>query len=137
MSPSLEENKALIREFWEESDRRNGLAVDLFAPGFIAHVPGAPPLDPEGFEDYGKPFFAGFSRWNSTLEDMVAENDKVAFRVRIQTTHTAEFMGIPASGKEVLFQTIGIARLSGGKIAEWWNSPDRMGFMEQIGTTRT
>ena len=63
----------------------------------------------------------------------LAEGDRVAFRGVVRATHTAEFMGIPASGKQIVVPVIGIAQLARGKIAEWWNSPDRLSWMQQIG----
>ena len=78
-------------------------------------------------------YYAGFSGSRITIEDMVAEGDRVAFRGVVRATHTAEFMGTPASGKQIAVPVIGIAQLAEGKIAEWWNSPDRLSWMQQIG----
>jgi predicted ester cyclase len=64
---------------------------------------------------------------------MVAEGDKVAFRLVTRTVHTGTYMGISASGKHIAVPVIGMARVAGGKIAEWWNSPDRLSWMQQIG----
>jgi len=127
------ENKAIVRDFWERNDREGKLPTDMCAPGFTAHIPGQPPMDLEAFQKMVAQYGNSFSNYSNVFEDMVAEGDKVAFRFERQATHTGEFMGIPASGKQISWTTIGIARLAGGKIAEFWNSPDRMGFMQQIG----
>ena len=128
-----EENKAIVRDLFERTDREGKMPAELCAPDFIAHVPGSPPMDLKTFEQFRAPFAAAFSDWKNTDEDMVAEGDRVAFRFGRQATHTGKFMGIPASGKQISWTTIGIARLAGNKITEFWNSPDRMGMMQQVG----
>jgi len=57
--------------------------------------------------------------------------------MRIEMTHTGDFMGIPASGKRVSVVAIGIMRTADGRIAEFWGSPDVMGLMQQIGALPT
>ena len=64
---------------------------------------------------------------------MIAEGDRVAFRGVVRTVHTAEFMGVPATDKRIIVPIIGFAKIINGKIAEWWNSPDRLSWMQQIG----
>ena len=64
---------------------------------------------------------------------MIAEKDMVAFRGIVRATHTATFMGTEASGKQIVVPVIGMAQIAQGKIAEWWNSPDRLSWMQQIG----
>ena len=127
------ENKAIVRDFWERTDREGKMPADLCAPGFTAYIPGSPPMDLETFQKMVATYGTSFSDFGNTTEDIVAEGDKVAFRFERRATHTAEFMGIPASGKQISWTTIGIVRLASGKIAEFWNSPDRMGMMQQIG----
>ncbi len=128
-----EANKAIVRDFFEKGDREGKMAVELCAPGFIAHIPGSPPMDLEATRKMVAMYDASFSDFHNTAEDLVAEGDKVAFRFERQATHTGEFMGVPASGKKISWTTIGIARIAGGKIVEFWNSPDRMGMMQQVG----
>lgn len=130
---TLEENKAIVRDFWNKNDSEGKIPADLCASGFIAHVPGSPPLDLKAFQKMVEQYSEGFSNYNNVFEDMVAEDDKVAFRFERKATHSGEFMGIPSSGKQISWTTIGIARLADGKIAEFWNSPDQLGFMQQIG----
>jgi predicted ester cyclase len=90
-------------------------------------------MDLQGFQQYQAAYYSGFSDTGIAIEDMVSEGDRVAFRGVVRATHKAEFMGIPASGKQVVVPVIGIALLAEGKIAEWWNSPDRLSWMQQIG----
>ena len=107
--------------------------MELCAPGFTAHIGASPSMDLKAFQQYQVTYFAGFSDSSITIEDMVAEGDRVAFRGVVRAVHAAEFMGIPASGKKIVVPVIGIARLADGKIVEWWNSPDRLSWMQQIG----
>lgn len=130
---SLEENKVLIRRSFEESDRRKTYPAELCAPGFTAHPPGSPPVDLEAWQKYVAMYYAAFSDLNVTIEQVVAEGDRVAVRVMARGTHTGELLGIPASGKQISVVNHAFARTSEGKIAEWWPSPDTIGLMRQIG----
>jgi predicted ester cyclase len=129
----LEENKAIIRSFFEKGNSEKKTPVEMCAPGFTAHIGGSPSMDIHGFQQYQATYFASFSDTSITIDDMLAEGDKVAFRGVVRAIHTAEFMGIPASGKQVVVTVTGIAHLSEGKIVEWWNFPDRLSWMQQIG----
>lgn len=129
----FEENKALVKKFFEAFDKNRFAADELCTPDFKAHVPGSPPMDAAAFERFVKMFSSGFSDLNRTYHDMIAENGSVAFRFTLSGTHSGDFMGKPASGKEVSFESIGIAHVKDGKIAEWWNSPDRLSVFQQVG----
>ena len=130
---SLENNKALVRNFFERANLEGRTPVELCTPGFTAHIGGIPAMDLQAFQQWQARYYAAFSDTRITIEDMVAEDDRVAWRGVTRATHTAEFMGTPASGKQIIVPVIGMARLAGGKVAEWWNSPDRLSWMQQIG----
>ncbi len=134
---STEEYKALVRNFFEVEDREKRTAAELCSPDFTAHLTGAPLLDFTAYEQREAMFRAGFSDARRLIDDMVAEGDRVAFRMRIEMIHTGDFMGVPASGKPVSVVGIGIMRIADGKIAEFWGSPDVMGLMQQIGALPT
>ncbi|MHA1962695.1 MAG: ester cyclase [Candidatus Thorarchaeota archaeon] len=129
----LEEKKELVRIFFERGNSEEKTPVELCAPGFTAHIGGYPPMDLQAFQQYQAAYFASFSNTTITIKDMVAEGDRVAFRGVVRATHSAEFAGIPASGKEVEVTVIGFAQIAEGKIAKWWNFPDRLSWMQQIG----
>ena len=78
-------------------------------------------------------FRRGFPDVISTIEDLIAEGDRVVTRWRSRATHRGDYMGIAPSGKEVQFTGISFYRIEGGKIAESWNSEDQFGLMGQIG----
>jgi predicted ester cyclase len=69
----------------------------------------------------------------STIEDLIAEGDKVVARWRSRATHRGDYMGIPPTGKEVEFTGISVYRIEEGKIAESWTVEDQLGLMRQIG----
>jgi len=130
---SLEENKAIVRNFFKKGNSEGRTPVEMCAPGFTAHIGTSPAMDLQGFQQYQLKYFASFSDTGITIEDMLSEGDKVAFRGVVRATHTGDYMGIPASGKKIVVPVIGIAKLVDGKIAEWWNFPDRLSWMQQIG----
>ncbi len=131
------EHKALVRSFFEVQDREERTPPELCTPDFTAHMLGDPPIDFAAFQQREAMTFAAFSNIKHRMHDMVAEDDKVAFRMTIEMTHTGDFLGIPASGKQVSIVGIGIMRIADGKIAEFWGFPDVMSLMQQIGALPT
>ena len=122
---SAEENKALVRREQEELWNHTGdldAAEELFAAG-----------QAEAAKQEAADFRRGFPDVTSTIEDLIAEEDKVVARWRSRATHRGNYMGIAPSGKEVEFTGISFYRIEGGKIAESWNSEDQLGLMRQIG----
>ena len=130
---SLDDNKALVRDFLEKSNIERRTLVELCTPGATFHIGGTPVMNLQAFQQFQTKYYAAFPDSRIIIEDMVAEGDRVAFRGVVRANHMAEFMGIPASGKQVVVPVIGIALLADGKITEWWNSPDRLSWMQQIG----
>jgi predicted ester cyclase len=104
--------------------------VELCAPGFTAQFPGPPPMDLEGFDQFEAMIRSAFSNIEHPIEDMVGEGDEVAVRLRMEGTHTGDFMGCPgqrrAEGRAFL-------RIAGGKVAQFWGFLDQLGLMQQIG----
>jgi predicted ester cyclase len=124
-SVSLEENKMLVRREQEELWNHTGnldAAEELFAPGQV-----------EAARQEAADFRRGFPDVVSTIEDLIAEGDKVVARWRARATHQGEYVGIPPTGKEVEFTGISVYRIEGGKIAESWTVEDELGLLRQIG----
>ncbi len=122
---SAEENKALVRREQEELWNHTGnlhSAEELFASD-----------QAEAARQEAADFRQGFPGVVSTIEDLVAEGDKVVARWRAHATHQGEYMSIPPTGKEVEFTGISVYRIEGGKIAESWTIEDELGLMRQIG----
>jgi steroid delta-isomerase-like uncharacterized protein len=68
-----------------------------------------------------------------TVEDLIAEGDRVAIRWRWSGTHRAPFRGIPVSQKQVSDSGIAIYRFQDGRIVQTWLETNRLGFLQQIG----
>lgn len=135
-----EKNKALIRmlsdRFWNKRDAT--VFDEVFAKDFVDHNP--PPGSDgsrEGFKQVALALQAAFPDGKTTIEDMVAEGDKVVWRWSQLATHKGPIMGVPATGKRVKIEGITIDRISGGKIVERWSRIDSLGFMQQLGMIPT
>jgi predicted ester cyclase len=134
---SLEENKALIRRFYEEVWNKGNIAVidDIFASDYIRHDlrPGIAPPGPEGQKAIAHLFRAAFPDIRMTLDLLIAEGDLVMGRWTTQATHTGEWAGVSPTGKRAVFTGVNIFRIAGGKVVELWNHRDDQGLMEQLG----
>ena len=135
---SKEENKALMRRYYEDffNNGNSAIGEELLSPNIdhVAHgaPPGTPP-GPEGaIEAIGR-YRAGFPDLRVTIEDIVAEGDKVACRVTFRGTHKGEFQGIAPTNKQVTVTAISINRIDGDKIVERSVLLDRMSLMQQLG----
>ena len=132
---STEENKAIVRRFFEEGPSKGDLdaANKLLAPNFILHVP--IPCSPgiQGINDVIMACRAVFEDLNVTVEDMVAEGDKVAARFTAHGTHNGAFMGLPPTGKPIAMTGMEIFRIENGRIAELWGEANLLGLMQQLG----
>jgi len=131
-----EQNKAIMRRFYEEVFNRGNLTVaeDVFATDFIEHeiFPGmAPGL--EGFKQMVSAARAAFTDFRVSADDMLAEGDKVAVRYTTSGTHRGGFVGVAPTGKRVTLTGIDINRFAGGKIVEHWGQSDSLGLMQQLG----
>ncbi len=138
MSP--EDNKAIIRAYVETifNQQQVDRADELVAPDYLDHaaLPGqAPGL--EGAKKKWAMYLAGIPDLRVTVEELVAEGDKVAVRRSYEGTHQGELLGIPPTGRQVRVGGISIFRLAGGKIAEQWEQLDRLVLMQQLGALPT
>jgi len=133
---SIEENKAFMRRMYEEVHNKGNLAVidEVTAVDFIDHDPMVAelPPGPEGVKQEFSMLRAAFPDLHVTVEDMVAEGDKVVSRLTMRGTHKGEFMGIAPTGKQITVAVIDILRIVGGKIVEHWNIVDNLGMMQQL-----
>jgi steroid delta-isomerase-like uncharacterized protein len=133
---SVEENRALIQRFVEEVFNRGNLDVvdDIYAPDYAGHTAGSPEqtLGPEGVREFVELYRSAFPDLHTTIEDIVAEGDKVAYRWTAVGTHQGELLGVPPSNNRVELTGITIERIEGGKIVETYNNFDQLGMMRQI-----
>ena len=133
---STEAHKALVRHFVEEAQSQGRLEVldELVAPTVVNHTapPGVPP-DREGIRQLSALFRAAFPDGRMTVEDMIAEGDRVATRKTFRGTHQGAFMGLPPTGKPVEIGLIDLVRVVDGRIIEHWNAVDTLGLLQQLG----
>ena len=132
---SAEENKALVRrfveEFWNEGNM--SAADELMAIDAEIHMPTGEMVDLDGLKSFAATFRGSFPDWHSTLEELVAEGDRVAERWTGRGTHRGELQGIPPTGKRVEAPGSVFYRIVGGKIVEFRGQLDMMGMMRQLG----
>jgi len=130
------DNKALVRRYVEEVLNRKNLALidQLVAPTFIAHDSSMPDAKgPAGVKQLAAMVHASFPDLHFTVEDMVAEGDKVVYRYTVRGTHQGDFMGIPPTGRQFAVTGIHIYRVGDGKFQEEWENWDMLGLMRQLG----
>jgi steroid delta-isomerase-like uncharacterized protein len=133
---SVEGNKEVIRAYVETifNQQQVDRASELVAPDYRDHaaLPGqAPGL--EGTKQKWAMYLAGIPDLRVTIQELVAEGDKVAVRRSYEGTHRGELLGIPATGKPIQIDGISILRLADGKTAEHWEQLDRLALMQQLG----
>jgi steroid delta-isomerase-like uncharacterized protein len=138
---SLEENKALVRHFMEEAfgQGKPELVDDLLNPNFVRYDPYIEAGEVRGVETVKENiawFRNVFPDLTCTIEDQVAEGDKVVSRWTLRGTHQGEFFGVPATGERVEMGGIQIDRFEGGKIVEERAEFDLLGAMQQLGAVR-
>ncbi len=133
---SAEENKALTRRFYEEIFNKRNLALteELTSPGAVSHEATPGTADgPEGVRQVVQMLTSAFPDLHMTIEDLIAERDKVVAFTTLSGTHQGAFMGIPPTGKHFTQRQIHILRFTDGKLAEHWAVRDDLGMMQQLG----
>ncbi len=115
------------------------LAEELISPDAIFHVPGRaePMRGPAGYLAIIGMMRGGFPDIQWTLDEMIAEDDKVAARFTMRGTHRGVFFGVPPTGKTIAVQALNFYRFSGEKFVEERGQPDLLGLLQQIGAVPT
>ena len=134
-----EENKAILRRINDKvfSQGNLDLVDELLSPNYVLHDPGIPGGElrgPEGFKNQWVSMFrTAFPDLQLSIEDQVAEGDKVVTRYTGRGTHQGELMGIPPTNNEAVVSGMIMSRVSGGRVEEEWNNFDALGMMQQLG----
>jgi steroid delta-isomerase-like uncharacterized protein len=129
-------NKDIIRHAIEEIWHNRNLSIidELYATDFVNHsLPSGYAQDLESEKKLVSAFHTAFPDFKFTIDDMIAEGDKVVMRGNWCGTHEGEFMGLPPTSKRVTVTEIAIFRLAWGKIAELWANTDLWSLMKQLG----
>jgi steroid delta-isomerase-like uncharacterized protein len=131
---SIEDNKALARQAYEMLNQRNlALAGELYAPDIVDHNASRNIQGIDAFKQFLSMYLTASPDLHFTIEDQVAEGDKVATRYMAGGTHLGPFMGIPPTGKHVIATGMSIIRVANGKIVEEWANGDDLGLLQQLG----
>jgi steroid delta-isomerase-like uncharacterized protein len=134
-----EQNKAIVSR-WVAGGWNNGdlSLVDEFYADYTLHIPGTADLQgTEAFKAFVTMYRSAFPDIHFTLEDMVAEGDKVAWRATTRGTHRGDLMGIPPTGKSIVVSSSIVSRFENGKWAEDWVLIDMLGMLQQLGVVPT
>lgn len=129
-------NKALIRRFFEEVWSTGDLSRrdSFLAEDYRGHMAGAAePIDRDGWTAWFQGFRAAFPDARFTVEDMVAEGDRVAARLTMRGAHLGPLNGVPPTGRAVVVSGMSIERIADGRIVEGWNENDALGLLQQLG----
>lgn len=131
----MSDNKRTIRRYYEEVFNQGRLEVldEIVVPNHVEHNP--LPGQTQGVEGVKQRVAMLRAAFNPqfTLEDVLAEGDKVVVRWSNRGTHLADFFGVPATGRTVVVSGIDIHQLRDGKMSEHWDVVDIFGVMMQIG----
>ena len=130
-----EENKTLARRSWELASQRNPDALEeVYAPDVAWHEPDQGVQGLEEVKQYYSKYLSAFPDLSFTVEDVIAEGDKVVTRWTVRGTHQGEIEEFgPPTGKQAELQGITIHRIEGGKIVEEWNRYDNLSLLQQLG----
>lgn len=121
-----------LREVWHDHDL-DALARFL-APSYRRHLsPTAPPLDRTGQIERLMGMRAAFGDVTLSLEDVVGDGDRIAFRSTLRGTHTGEFLGLAATGRRFVVALVDIVRVVDGQIVDHWGGPDLYDLVRQLG----
>ena len=149
---SIEENKAFVRRFYESFGKENDVRqireaenheaeaekvvreifFEAYAPDCFMHATEGDRSLEDDIKDTAL-YFAAFPDIKATVEDMVAEGDKVVARWIMRGIHEGTVRGIPATGRQVIVKGVTIKRIASGKVVEEWALIDMLGLMQQIG----
>jgi steroid delta-isomerase-like uncharacterized protein len=133
---SADANSALVRRLYNGINQRAEDVFDLFAADIVHHnrMPGTPE-GREGNRQGMHALFAAFPDLEVTIEDLVADGDRVAVRTRLRGTHVGPLYGSPGTGKTVSIEAMAFFRILGGLIVEEWLVADQPSLLRQIRTT--
>ncbi len=135
---SIEENKALVRRYFEDAPHNPDVCDQIFAPVFrfhtLQHVDNPdgesnPASERATYEWLNKTW----GNWHATIDEMIAEGDRVMMRFTFHGVQQGEYGGVPPTYRPVSFAGINIFRIEDGKIAELWDLIDRLWVWQQLG----
>lgn len=136
---SIEQNKQVALRFatdgWGRMPDWERVWDELVSSDVVYHFNSSPKpiIGLEANKEFNVSLFQGFPDIKQTIEDLVAEDDKVVYRSTIQGTHTGEFLGIPPTNKSCRINDFTLLRIANGRIVEWWYECNLLELMRQLG----
>jgi steroid delta-isomerase-like uncharacterized protein len=134
-----DQNKTIARKVFEDIQSQGNLDVvdQIVASDYVGHAFPEDFYGPEGVKQFTLMLRTAFPNVQLKVEDQIAEGDKVMTRWTAQGTHQGDFMGVPATGNQIMISGVTIFRMAGGKLFEGWNHPDLLSLFQQIGAVPT
>ncbi len=139
---TVEQNKTIALRFadqgWGTNQGWENIWDELVAPDVVHHFNSGsdPIIGVEANKAFNASLFRGFPDISHTIEDLIAEEDRVVYRTTLHGTHTGEFLGIPPTGKVAKMNDFTMLRIADNKIAEWWYESNLLELMKQLGLTK-
>jgi hypothetical protein len=138
---SIDENKKLVRRYFEDAPYHPEICDEIFAPAFKFHTIQRASITPQVVESDPQSEKAAYewlksvwsSEWRMMVDEMIAENDRVMVRWTFYGRQQGEFSGLPPTDKQVTYSGINIFRIAEGRIAEIWDIYDRLWLWQQLG----
>ena len=131
----LEDNKAVIRRWFEAENKKDLSPIEeIVAPDFFDHT-----HQLRGIEEYKQRlnmFIKAFPDFHETIEDIIAEGDKVWVSFKFSGTHTGEYLGLAPTGKNITVECVNIFRIVDGKAVEEWEIADALDMLKQLGVIK-
>ena len=133
---STEQNKSIVRRWIEDGWNKHNLAVidEVYSSKFVQHEPPPETVNSsEALKQYVGMYLTAFPDLNLSIEDLIAEGDKVVWRFQSSGHQNGPFLGMPPSGKTGSITGIVIFRLENSRIVEAWVNIDALGLLQQVG----
>ena len=136
---SIEQNKQIALRFatdgWGTQPNWQQVWDELVSSDVVYHFNSSPEaiVGLEANKEFNASLFKGFPDIQQTIEDLIAEADKVVYRTTMSGTHQGEFLGIPPTNKSAKINDFTLLRIANGQIVEWWYECNLMELMKQLG----
>jgi steroid delta-isomerase-like uncharacterized protein len=132
---SIEENKAIAQRFYAEviNGGSDPALEELVSPDYVDRLVVGVPPSLDAFRDFLRMVATAFPDIEVTVEDMLAEGDRVAARVTVRGTHLGPLFGQAPTGKPAVFAGVDVLRIAGGQVVERWSVRDLLGMLRQLG----
>ena len=130
---STEATKALVRRAIAYNHGVAEEPAEIFAPDFVAYMPGHPPMDLAGLGQFINRVADGMPGFRYQIDDQIAQGDTVFNRITSRGVHTAELAGVPATGRPIELRIINLFKVKDGRVVEQRAKIDMLGLLQQIG----